>query len=222
MSTDPIIRTEKLTKTYIKGGQPIHAIRDIDLAVDAGEFVAINGPSGSGKTTLLFALAGLIQPTSGVLAVAGRQLQDQSPAQSARFRAAHIGFVFQTFYLVPYLTAVENVRLAQRAAGTDDGGAEAAKLLTGLGLGDRLRHYPTELSAGEQQRVALARAVINRPKLLLGDEPTGNLDQARGREILELIGQFNKQGGTVVLVTHSDLVGEFAGRRLNLVDGRLE
>jgi len=216
-----MIVAEKLTKTYIKAGQPIHAICDIDLAVAPAEFVAINGPSGSGKTTLLFALAGLIQPTSGTLAIAGRQLENQSPAASAKFRAAHIGFVFQTFYLVSYLTAVENVRLAQRAAGADDGGAAAARLLTDIGLGERLRHYPSELSSGEQQRVALARALINRPKLLLGDEPTGNLDQARGREILELISQFNTQGGTVVLVTHSELVGEFAGRRLNLVDGRL-
>ena len=222
MSVTQIVLTEKLTKTYLKGGQPIHAIRDIDLAVAPGEFVAINGPSGSGKTTLLFALAGLIRPTSGTLTVAGHPLHDQSPTQSARFRAANIGFVFQTFYLVPYLTAAENVRLAQKAAGVDDGGTAAAKLLGEIGLGERMRHYPSELSSGEQQRVALARAIINRPKLLLGDEPTGNLDQSRGREILELIAKFNQAGGTVVLVTHSDMVGQFASRRLNLVDGRLD
>lgn len=217
-----MIHTENLTKTYVKAGQSIHALREINLSVAPGEFVAINGPSGSGKSTLLFALAGLIQPTSGIIRVAGRQLQNQSPAQSAGFRAAQIGFIFQTFYLVPYLTAVENVRLAQRAAKADDGGKEAARLLTEVGLSDRLAHYPAELSAGEQQRVAYVRAIVNRPKLLLGDEPTGNLDTARGREILELISQFNKLGGTVVLVTHSELVGQFASRRLNMVDGQLQ
>ena len=123
--------------------------------------------------------------------------------------------------LVPYLNAVENVRLAQTAAGADDGGKVAAELLAQIGLGDRLKHYPSEMSAGEQQRVALARALVNRPKLLLGDEPTGNLDLARGREILELVSQYNKLGGTVLLVTHSEQVSEFSSRRLNLVDGRI-
>lgn len=221
MVAEPMILSENLTKTFVKAGQSIRAVDGVTLDVNAGEFVAINGPSGSGKTTLLFMLAGLVEPTSGRIVVAGRELHSHSPTQTAKFRAARIGFIFQTFYLVPYLTAVENVRLAQSAAGRDDGGAAAAKLLAEIGLGDRLGHRPTELSAGEQQRVALARALINQPPLLLGDEPTGNLDSSRGREILQLMADYNHRGGTVVLVTHSEQVSEFASRRLNLVDGKL-
>ncbi len=215
-----IVVAEDLTREYIKGRNTIRAIDGINLQVSRGEFVAINGPSGSGKTTLLFAVAGLIRATRGYVEVAGVNVSDRSPTATAHFRANNIGFIFQTFYLVPYLTALENVRLAQRAAGSG-GAAEASELLGRIGLAERLTHYPNELSAGEQQRVALARALINRPGLLLGDEPTGNLDTARGREILELIADYNRRGGTVILVSHSDAVSEFATRRVNLVDGKL-
>lgn len=217
----PLLQTQNLTKTYRKSGQQIRAVDDVSLCVQPGQFVAINGPSGSGKTTLLFALAGLIRPTSGQVSVCDLAMHKLSPSRSARFRATNIGFIFQTFYLVPYLTALDNVRLAQRPAGTDDGGRSAAELLDQVGLSGRTKHLPGELSAGEQQRVALARALVNRPKLLLGDEPTGNLDSARGREILELIARYNQQGGTVILVTHSEQVSQFASRRLNMVDGKL-
>ncbi|MCG3181172.1 MAG: Lipoprotein-releasing system ATP-binding protein LolD [Phycisphaerae bacterium] len=217
----PMVTAENLTRTYIKGAERINAIDGVNLTVAPGEFLAINGPSGSGKTTLLFALAGLIRPTSGTVRVAGVEVSSQSPAATARFRAEHIGFIFQTFYLVPYLTAAENVMLAQTASGSGADAAAAGELLSRIGLGERLRHKPSELSAGEQQRVAFARAVVNRPPLLLGDEPTGNLDQKRGREILELIADYNRGGGTVILVTHSDTVTEFASRRIDLVDGRI-
>lgn len=220
-SAPPLVHVEGLVRTYVKGGREVNAVNGVNLDVTPGEFVAINGPSGSGKTTLLFAIAGLIRPTDGKVIVNGLEISASQPSATAHFRARNIGFIFQTFYLVPYLNAVENVRLAQVAGGKGGNPDEVRELLTRIGLAERLTHLPAELSAGEQQRVALARALINHPPLLLGDEPTGNLDSARGREILEIISDYNRKGGTVVLVTHSEAVSEFATRRLDLVDGKL-
>jgi len=197
----------------------VHALREVTLSVERGEFVAVQGPSGCGKSTLLLIAGGLSMPTSGRVIVVGQELPAVSPAERARFRAERVGFVFQMFHLLPYLNVVQNVVAAalpdQHAAARD----RAAELLERFQLGHRLTHRPAELSAGERQRVAIARALINQPDLLLADEPTGNLDPQSATGVLDLLGEFHRGGGTVLLVTHQQQAAGYAQRTIRLQDG---
>ncbi|HEY0017629.1 MAG TPA: ABC transporter ATP-binding protein [Longimicrobium sp.] len=211
---------DDLQKSYRSGGRPLAALQNVSFQVEPGETVAIVGPSGSGKTTLLGLLAGLDRPTGGRVLLDGTDLGALSEDDRARLRREKIGFVFQSFQLIPTLTARENVAVPLDLAGDGGGGARADELLDRVGLGGRGHHYPTQLSGGEQQRVALARAFIHRPAILFADEPTGNLDAATGARIIELMMELNRElGTTLVLVTH-DL--ELAGRMrrvIRLADG---
>ncbi|MBW3570098.1 MAG: ABC transporter ATP-binding protein [Gemmatimonadetes bacterium] len=211
---------DDLQKTYRSGGRPLSALRNVSLRVQPGETVAIVGPSGSGKTTLLGLLAGLDRPTGGRVLLDGTDLGTLSEDDRARLRREKIGFVFQSFQLIPTLTARENVAVPLDLAGTGGGAARADELLERVGLGGRGHHYPAQLSGGEQQRVALARAFIHRPSILFADEPTGNLDAATGARIIELMMELNREvGTTLVLVTHDlDLAGR-ARRIIRLADG---
>jgi putative ABC transport system ATP-binding protein len=188
--------------------------------VDAGEWIAIMGPSGSGKTTLINILGGLDTPTAGQAIVDGTDVARLDEAGLTRFRAEKIGFIFQQFHLVPYLTAVENVMLAQYFHSTTDE-KEAQKALERVGLGDRIEHLPTQLSGGEQQRVAVARALINHPKLILADEPTGNLDEANEEIVLSLLRELHSEGHTILMVTHAATIGRLADRRIEFAHGHL-
>jgi putative ABC transport system ATP-binding protein len=211
-----LVQVEEISKTY--GG--LRALDGVTFDVRAGEWIAIMGPSGSGKTTLINILGGLDRPTSGRAIVDGVNVGTLGERELTRYRAEKIGFVFQGFYLVPYLSAVENVMLAQYFHSTADE-VEAAEALVRVGLGDRLEHLPSQLSGGEQQRVALARALINHPKLILADEPTGNLDEANEQIVLELLRELHRAGHTILLVTHSPEIGRMADRRIELAHGRL-
>ena len=212
----PLVQVEDISKTY----SGVRALDAVTFEVQAGEWIAIMGPSGSGKTTLINILGGLDKPTSGRAIVDGVNLGNLGERELTRYRAEKIGFVFQGFYLVPYLSAVENVMLAQYFHSTADE-KEAAEALVRVGLGDRLEHLPSRLSGGEQQRVALARALINHPKLILADEPTGNLDEANEQIVLDLLRELHRSGHTILLVTHSPEIGRMADRRIELAHGRL-
>jgi putative ABC transport system ATP-binding protein len=221
-----MIIARNLSQTYRSGMAPLTVLRDVDLEIAANEFVAIVGPSGSGKTTLLGLLAGLDTPATGSVEVAGQALNDLTEDQRARFRATSIGFVFQTFQLVPTLTALENVLVPLELAGapgsTRELEARATALLARVGLGDRVRHYPQQLSGGEQQRVALARAFASEPKILFADEPTGNLDGETGGRIIDLMVRLNAESNTtLVLVTHDLELAARAGRIVRLASGRV-
>jgi putative ABC transport system ATP-binding protein len=221
-----IIRARGVSQTYRSGTQPLTVLHDIDLDIAPEEFVAIVGPSGSGKTTLLGLLAGLDVPATGTVELAGQQLGGLTEDARAMFRAANIGFVFQTFQLVPTLTALENVLVPLELAGAPGSTAElearARALLERVGLADRAHHYPQQLSGGEQQRVGLARAFANEPKLLFADEPTGNLDGETGKRIIELMVRLNEERRTtLVLVTHDVELAARAGRVIRLASGRM-
>ena len=209
-----------LEKTYRSGERTLTVLRNVDLDIDEGDFVAILGPSGSGKTTLLGLLAGLDTPTRGSVEIAGTDLAPLTEDERARFRRDHVGFVFQSFQLLPSLTALENVQVPLELRGDRDVSARAAALLERVGLGARLDHYPTQLSGGEQQRVALARAFVHEPRILFADEPTGNLDAGTGEGIIALMEELNRERGTtLVLVTHDPLLAERARRTIRLADG---
>lgn len=221
-----MIIARNLSQTYHSGTQPLTVLRDVDLEIAQNEFVAILGPSGSGKTTLLGLLAGLDTPATGTVHLAGASLHALSEDERARFRAGNIGFVFQTFQLVPTLTALENVMVPLELAGAPGTGAELAArartLLERVGLGDRTDHYPQQLSGGEQQRVALARAFAGEPKILFADEPTGNLDGETGGRIIDLLVRLNEESATtLVLVTHDLDLARKAGRVIRLASGRI-
>ena len=217
-----MLRANALTKSYLSGGRPLTVLKEVSLEVAAGGFLAVIGPSGCGKTTLLGLLAGLDVPTSGSVVLDGHDLGRLGEDQRAQLRAEKVGFVFQSFQLIPTLTAQENVQVPLELGGT--GAVEAAtrarELLARVGLGGREHHYPAQLSGGEQQRVAIARAFANEPKILFADEPTGNLDAATGAVIVELLMQLNRQlGTTLVLVTHDPALAERATTVLHLLDG---
>ncbi|HQR17645.1 MAG TPA: ABC transporter ATP-binding protein [Gemmatimonadales bacterium] len=216
-----MLRCEHLTQSYPSGTGTLTVLQDISFGVTPGEFVAIVGPSGSGKTTLLGLLAGLDRPAAGKVWLDGEDLGAMDEDARAAVRGAKVGFVFQSYQLIPTLTALENVQVPLELRGERDTG-RAGELLARVGLGDRTGHYPAQLSGGEQQRVALARAFCTGPKLLFADEPTGNLDQRTGADIIELMTSLNREAGTtLVLVTHDpDLAGR-ARRILRLADGRL-
>ena len=212
-----------LRKTYQLGQQLVHALNGVDLTIDAGEFVAVMGPSGSGKSTLLYLLGGLDRATAGTIEVGGQSIEHLDENALAHYRRKQIGFVFQSFNLIPTMTAEQNVAYPMRFAGIARGErtARARHLLQQVGLGDRTHHRPTELSGGQQQRVAIARALINDPHVVLADEPTGNLDSASGSEIMEVLAQVKRQGRTVIIVTHDPRAAQYAGRTVRLLDGRV-
>ncbi len=215
-----MIRVSGLTKTILTPTHRVEILRGIDFDIPAGQFVAIMGPSGSGKSTLLGLLAGLDSATSGRILLDGEDITGLDEDRLALLRGRKIGFVFQSYQLIPTLTAEENVLLPHELAGGRDGRERARSLLESVGLGDRMDHYPVQLSGGEQQRVALARAFVLRPPILFADEPTGNLDTANGRHVLELLISLNRQEKTtLVLVTHDAALAAHADRRITLRDG---
>ncbi|HEV7966247.1 MAG TPA: ABC transporter ATP-binding protein [Candidatus Acidoferrales bacterium] len=211
-----LVQIEQLEKRF---GE-VRALDRVSFDVEAGEWIAIMGPSGSGKTTLINILGGLDHPSAGRVVVDGLEIGNLGERELTRYRADKIGFVFQQFHLIPYLTALENVMLAQYFHSITDE-KEAAESLGRVGLSDRLNHVPAELSGGEQQRVAIARALINQPKVILADEPTGNLDEANETVILKLLHELHDAGHTILVVTHSQAIGNLADRRVELEHGRL-
>jgi putative ABC transport system ATP-binding protein len=217
------VEAEGLGKAYPSAAGPVDALSGVDLTIAAGEFVAIMGPSGCGKSTLLHLLGGLDRPTTGEVRIGGRKLNGLSESALAGLRRSHVGFVFQSYNLVPNLTVAGNVDLPGALAGRRraDVTARRNELLEALGLGDKMSRAPAELSGGEQQRVALARALVNEPAVLLADEPTGNLDSKAGAEVLELIHAFHRRGQAIALVTHDHRVAATAQRVVAMRDGRI-
>jgi len=210
----------ELTQEYRSGGGSLAVLRDVSFSIAAGEVVAIVGPSGSGKTTLLGLLAGLDMPTRGTVVLDGVDLASLNEDARARLRGQKVGFVFQSFQLIPTLTALENVQVPLELRGESGAVERARDLLSRVGLAERESHFPAQLSGGEQQRVAIARAFSNRPRLLFADEPTGNLDAASGTRIVELLEELNRESGTtVVIVTHDAGLAQRAGRIIRLRDG---
>ena len=216
-----MIRCDEVTKIFRKNGSEVTSLDRFTAEIGTGEFVAVRGPSGSGKTTLLLTLGGMQQPSAGLVQFGGRDLYALSPADRAGLRSAEIGFVFQMFHLVPYLDLMGNVLLASPGKPGQALRQRAVGLLDELGLAKRATHRPGELSAGERQRLAVARALLNRPKVILADEPTGNLDPENAAEVIRHLAEFHQAGGTVVLVTHGTAAETHADRILRLEQGRL-
>jgi ABC-type lipoprotein export system ATPase subunit len=217
-----MIRCDEVTKIFRKNGSEITSLDRFTAEVAEGEFVAVRGPSGCGKTTLLLTLGGMQRPSDGSVQLGGRDLYALSPAERAGLRSSEIGFVFQMFHLVPYLDLLGNVLLACPGKPSAEVRRRAGGLLDELGLADRASHRPGELSAGERQRLAVARALLNRPKLILADEPTGNLDPENAAEVIRHLAEFHRGGGTVVLVTHGASADAHADRTLRLEQGQLK
>lgn len=216
-----MVTLEKLSKTYQGAAGPVAALRDVSLTLERGDFVAVQGPSGCGKTTLLLTCGGLLSPDSGRVALLGRDLYGLAASTRAQFIAESVGFVFQQFHLIPYLDVLENVLAPTLAVPSSDARARAELLLKGLGLETRVGHRPSELSTGERQRVALARALLNQPKVLLADEPTGNLDPESAEPVLAALAEFAQGGGAVLLVTHEERAAAHARRRLRMAEGQI-
>jgi len=208
-------------RDYAMEGEPVHAVRSVTMEIAAGEYVAIAGPSGCGKSTLLNLIGAIDRPTAGTVIVGGHDLSALGDAEATRFRLRTVGFVFQRFYLMPMLTAAENVELpmAEAKVSRREREARARELLGYVGLGDRTRHRPTQLSGGEQQRVAVARALANRPQLLLADEPTGELDASTGAEIIALFRRVHADGTTLIIVTHDEELAATTNRVVHMRDG---
>jgi putative ABC transport system ATP-binding protein len=218
-----VIQLSALDRTFVVGGRPVHALRNVDLRIESGEYVSIMGASGSGKSTLLNILGCLDRPTAGSYRFAGEETAHLNETELSRLRRDQIGFVFQFFHLVPRLTAAANVELPMVFAGIppQERAARASTVLETVGLTPRAGHRPAQLSGGEQQRVAIARAVVMNPALLLADEPTGNLDSTSGREIVSLIEGMNERGLTLIVVTHDPQIGGRARRQIHLRDGSI-
>jgi putative ABC transport system ATP-binding protein len=218
------IRTEALTKTYEMGAEKVYALRNVDLVIRRGEYVAIMGPSGSGKSTLMNLIGCLDTPTSGKYWLAGRLVSDLDDDDLAYIRNKEIGFVFQTFNLLPRATSLHNVELPLIYNGTpaEERIAKAKKALESVDLGERMHHKPNELSGGQRQRVAIARALVNSPAIVLADEPTGNLDSQTGEEIMSLFARLHEQGNTIIVVTHENDIAKHARRVIKIRDGRVE
>ena len=219
----PIVSLRGIGRTYDMGRVMVPALRDVDLDVSRGEFLAIVGPSGSGKSTMMHIIGCLDRPTTGTYALAGTPVEDLDDNGLARVRSRTIGFVFQSYNLLPRTSALDNVAtpLLYQGVGRAERVRRASAALERLGLGDRMDHEPSELSGGQQQRVAVARAIVTDPALILADEPTGNLDQASGHEVLGLLRELHAAGSTIVLITHDADVAEAAGRQVHIRDGRL-
>ena len=219
-----VIDLDAIHRTFVLGDSQVQALRGINLQVNAGEYVAVMGPSGSGKSTLLNLLGLLDRPDAGRYRLEGRDVTTLDPDQQARVRSERIGFVFQSFHLVPRLTAADNIALPMLLAGI--GGAErkrrVEKALQEYGLLERAQHRPDQLSGGQRQRVAIARATVMQPALLLADEPTGNLDRATGEEVIRLLEELNSRGVTLIIVTHDQSLGARARRRISMLDGAIE
>ncbi len=221
--TDPIIRLKDMSLTLEANAGPVDILRGISMEVTAGETLGLIGPSGSGKSSLLMVLGGLERASSGLVSVVGQNLSDMGEDALARFRMDHMGVVFQSFHLIPTMTALENVATPLELAGKPDAFARAAEELEAVGLGARIHHYPAQMSGGEQQRVALARAAAPRPKILLADEPTGNLDGVNGEAIMDMLfGLRDRHGSTLVLVTHAPELAARCDRVVALRDGLLD
>jgi putative ABC transport system ATP-binding protein len=216
-----MIQLEGVSKTYQTADGPVRALSGVSLNVAKGEFVVVRGPSGCGKSTLLTIVGGLGTPTSGRVRVAGENVLAMSSSVRARFRAERVGFVFQMFHLLPYLTVLENVVAAAPSGRQAHARRRAEELLKSFHLGERLRHRPPQLSTGECQRVAIARAMINQPDLILADEPTGNLDPENSAGVLDLLAAFGHEGGTVLLVTHQETAAGYAQRTILLRNGSI-
>ena len=219
-----IIRTQGLTKHYVLGSETVKAVRGVDLEIEEGEFVAIMGPSGSGKSTFMNMIGCLDTPTAGEYWLDGQKVSDLSDDKLARVRNGKIGFVFQTFNLLPRATALHNVELPliYAGVGSKERRRRAQEKLELVGLADRMDHKPPEMSGGQRQRVAVARALVNEPALLLADEPTGNLDSVTSADLMKQLGDLNKAGQTIVLVTHEHDIAEHARRQVHLKDGVIE
>jgi len=218
---NPTLELNGVHKTYRTSKGEVHAMDSIGFAVAPGEFVAVQGPSGCGKSTLLLAAGGLLAPEAGTVTITGQNVYALRAEARARFRAAHLGFVFQQFHLVPYLSVLDNVLTPSLALPGHDARPRATELIEQFGLTPRVHHVPGELSTGERQRVALARALLNRPQLLLADEPTGNLDRANAEIVLASLAEFARNGGAVLLVTHDTHAATYASRSLRIENGRL-
>ena len=216
-----LINITNLKKHYTSGDDTVEALRGVDISIEAGEFITIMGQSGSGKSTLLSVLGGMNHPTVGEVEMAGIKLYDLPGEKLADFRAQNLGFVFQSFHLIPYLTAIENVMLplAIVKAKSGEKTAAARRALEQVGLGNKLDRLPNQLSGGEQERVAIARAIVNNPHILLADEPTGNLDSKTSDEVMALFRELNDAGQTVVMVTHNPENGSYSDRTIHLKDG---
>jgi putative ABC transport system ATP-binding protein len=225
LNRDPIYSLHDVGRAFGEGSTQVHAVRDVDLEIDRGEFVVVVGPSGSGKSTLLQLLGTLDRPTGGQVLFEGRQLAELADGELAKLRLKTIGFIFQQFNLIPTLTAAQNVEVALAPTGLDGDArrVRTQKLLESVGLASRAEHLPSQLSGGEQQRVAIARALANDPHVLLADEPTGNLDSVTGEEIMALLRRLStEEGHTVVLITHDVEIAARAPRVIRMQDGRLE
>ncbi|MFC1803556.1 ABC transporter ATP-binding protein [Thermoproteota archaeon] len=218
-----MIETDTVTKSYIVGGEQVTALDQVSLRVDEGDCMVVTGPSGSGKSTLLYTLGGLLAPNMGTVHVNGSDIYKLNPRHRAKFRRNNVGFIFQTFELLPYLTALENVMLPLSIAGGSSSNQveRALESLERVGLSKRANHKPTELSGGEQQRVAVARGLVNESKILLADEPTGSIDQKTGDGIMSLLSELNSEGQTIVFVTHDQSRKRIANKIIEMVDGRI-
>ena len=222
---DPVVTLQRISKTYSRAGTDVSVLRDLSFTIPAGTFLAIMGPSGSGKSTLLNVMAGIDRPTSGSVVVAGTRLDDLSEGDMARWRARHIGYVFQSYNLIPVLTASENVELPLLLThlSRQERREHVKTALRLVGLGERMDHYPRQLSGGQEQRVGLARAIVSDPTMILADEPTGNLDRESAEDILTLFGRLNRElGKTIVMVTHDPRADERAQMIRHLEKGVLE
>ena len=222
---DPVVTLQRISKTYSRAGTDVSVLRDLSFTIPAGTFLAIMGPSGSGKSTLLNVMAGIDRPTSGSVVVAGTRLDDLSEGDMARWRARHIGYVFQSYNLIPVLTASENVELPLLLThlSRQERREHVKTALRLVGLGERMDHYPRQLSGGQEQRVGLARAIVSDPTMILADEPTGNLDRESAEDILTLFGRLNRElGKTIVMVTHEPRAAERAQMIRHLGKGVLE
>ena len=221
--TEPVIHLKDVSLTLGEGASSVHVLKGVSLDVAPGEATGIVGPSGSGKSTLLMVLAGLERVDAGIVRIAGEVLNGRSEDQIAAFRGRNIGIVFQSFHLIPNMTALENVAVPLELAGRRDAFEIAARELEAVGLADRVTHYPGELSGGEQQRVAIARALAPEPRILIADEPTGNLDQATGRQVADLLfTKARERGMTLVLVTHDPALASRCARQVSMRSGRID
>ncbi len=216
-----LLDADNISKTYRGSVREVRALENVSVAVDAGEFVAVCGPSGCGKTTLLLVAGGLLAPDGGTVQIGGKDPYAIPANERALFRGANVGFVFQQFHLIPYLSVIENVLAPAIAVGGEDRRERAEHLISHFGMTDRMHHLPGQLSTGERQRAALARALLNKPKLLLADEPTGNLDQENAEAVLKYLAEFAADGGGVLMVSHDDAAVQFAQRSVRIHAGQL-